>query len=318
MARCSSKQAARFALLLLLSLPALTLAAPPGWKPLLEPGELAGLLQQGPVIRLIRVTGNYGRGHIPGSVESPYPDWRGTGRNPGQLRSLGEYTALLQALGIAAATPVVVIHQGSDPADMGAATRVYWTLKSLGVADVAVLNGGYQAWRQADLPVSNETATVFPSDYQPVWLEDWRVTTDQVEQLVRSGNGTLIDARPVSFYRGLRATLGKPGTIQGAGNIAFESWFDGDRLPSVESLQQVLGAYGEVNGPVTVSFCNTGHWASINWFVMSELLQVDNTRLYAESVAEWSEQERPMDNQVGRLRVYRDLTSRWFNDLIGN
>jgi hypothetical protein len=51
---------------------------------------------------------------------------------------------------------------------------------------------------------------------------------------------------------------------------------------------------------------------------MSELLGVKNTRLYAESVAAWSEEERPMDNQVGRLRVYRDLTYRWLQDLLGN
>ena len=302
----------------LLLIPALTFAAPSGWKPLLEPGELATILEAAPEVRVIRVTGNHGRGHIPGSLDSPYVDWRGTGRNPGQLRDLSEYTSLLQQLGITDTTPVVVVHQGSDPADMGAATRVYWTLKTLGVTDVALINGGFQAWRQADLAISNADEMVAASSYQPSWRDDWRVTTQQVEELVQSGNGNLIDARPVSFYRGLRATLGKPGTIRGAGNIEYESWFDGDRLQSQESLMQVLDGYGELNSPVTVSFCNTGHWASINWFVMSEVLKVDNARLYAESVAEWSEVERPMDNQVGRLRVYRDLTSRWFNDLIGN
>ena len=303
---------------LLLAHPILSMAAPAGWQPLLEPAELAAILQQAPEVRVIRVTGNYNRGHIPGSVESPYTDWRGTGRNPGQLRDLAHYTGLVQKLGISDVTPVVVVHQGSDPADMGAATRVYWTLKTLGVSDVAIINGGFQAWRQADLTISTEVTTAARSSYQPVWLDDWRVTTEQVEELVQSGAGNLIDARPVGFYRGLRATLGKPGTIRGAGNIEYQSWFEGDRLQTQASLVNVLNDYGELASPVTVSFCNTGHWASINWFVLSELLEVDNARLYAESVAEWSEQERPMDNQVGRLRVYRDLTSRWLNDLFDN
>ena len=304
-------------LFLLLMVPVLTVAAPAGWQPLLEPEELAAILDIAPDVRVIRVTGNHGRGHIPGSIESPYADWRGTGRNPGQLRNLDEYTALLQRLGITDSTPVAVVHQGSDPADLGAASRVYWTLKSLGVIDVALINGGFQAWRQADFPISTEDELVTASSYQPAWHDQWRVTTQQVEELVQSGDANLIDARPVSFYRGLRATLGKPGTIQGAGNIEYESWFDGDRLQSQESLSQILSDFGELNSPVTVSFCNTGHWASINWFVMSELLQVENTRLYAESVAEWSEVDRPMDNQVGRMRIYSDLTSRWFKDLIG-
>jgi len=303
---------------LLLIFPVLAIAAPGGWQPLLEPGELAAILREAPEVRIVRVTGNYGRGHIPGSLESPYADWRGTGRNPGQLRDLDEYTALIQRLGITASTPVVVVHQGSDPADMGAATRVYWTLKSLGVIDVAIINGGFQAWRQADLAISTEDELVAASSYQPVWQNNWRVTTAQVEELVQSASANLIDARPVSFYRGLRATLGEPGTIQGAGNIEYESWFDGDRLQPQASLLQVLDGYGELDSPVTVSFCNTGHWASINWFVMSEVLELENARLYAESVAEWSEVDRPMDNQVGRMRIYSDLTSRWFKDLIGN
>ena len=308
----------RAILISLLLIPALTAAAPTGWKPLLEPGELAAILEVAPDVRVIRVTGNYGRGHIPGSIESPYADWRGTGRNPGEMRDLSEYTALVQQLGITATTPVVVVHQGSDPADMGAATRVYWTLKTLGVVDVALINGGFQAWRQADLAISTEDEVVVPSSYQPGWRDDWRVTTEQVEELVQSGSANLIDARPVSFYRGLRATLGKPGTIQGAGNIEYESWFDGDRLQPQASLTQILSGYGELGSTVTVSFCNTGHWASINWFVFSELLEVDNARLYAESVATWSEVDRPMDNQVGRMRIYSDLTARWFRDLIGN
>ena len=310
------------AAILLLMVPLLSVAAPAGWQPLLEPDELAAIIQVSPEVRVIQVTGNYTRGHVPGSVESPYADWRGSGRNPGELRDLADYTTLLQKLGITGSTPVAVIHEGSNPADMGAATRVYWTLKSLGVADVAVVNGGLEAWQQADLPLSTEIGTVSASNYEPAWREDWRITTSQLEELVQEGSGNLIDARPVSFYRGLRATLGDPGTIRGAGNIQYESWFEGDRLAPRESLAGVMKQYeaqdGALDSPVTVSFCNTGHWASINWFVMSELLQVNNARLYAESVAGWSEQDRPMDNQAGRLRVYRDQTASWLRDLLGN
>jgi thiosulfate/3-mercaptopyruvate sulfurtransferase len=302
---------------LLLMLVLTARAAPAGWQPLLEAGELAAILREAPEVRVIQVSGNYRRGHIPGSLESPYADWRGAGENPGELRDLAEYTGLLRALGISALTPVVVVHEGSNPADMGAATRVYWTLKSLGVVDVAVINGGFAAWQQTRLPVSTATEAVVPSNYRPVWHDDWQATTADVEALVASDEGNLIDARPVSFYRGLRATLGRPGTISGAGNLEYESWFDGDRLREQTALTEVLADYGTLDSPVTVSFCNTGHWASINWFVMSELLEVENTRLYAESVAEWSREERPMDNQVGRGRVYRDLTSRWLQDLFG-
>lgn len=306
-----------FGLCWVLLLPGLSLATPTGWQPLLEPQALARILSSDEGVRVIQVTGNFDLGHLPGSLESPYESWRGSGRNPGELRDLAEYTRLLQQLGIDAQTPVVVVHEGTNPADMGAATRVYWTLKSLGVQDVAVINGGFRAWQAAGLPVTTDPAEIASSQYQPAWQARWRVTTEEVETLVRRGDGNLIDARPVSFYRGMRATLGRPGTLPGASNLHYESWFDGDRLAPLSALADVLAAHPATDAPVTVSFCNTGHWASINWFVLSELLGVENTRLYAESVAGWSELDRPMDNQVGRLRIYGDLTARWLRDLFG-
>ncbi|MFM1896794.1 MAG: hypothetical protein RLZZ385_1868 [Pseudomonadota bacterium] len=302
-------------LCLMSCLPVWSWAAPAGWMPLLEPRAAADILARSPEVRVIQVTGNYGRAHMPGALDSPYALWRGPQDNPGALPDLVSFTALLQGLGIDAVTPVLVVHEGANPADMGAATRVYWTLKSLGVRDLAVLNGGLDAWRAAGLPVSNEPVRVLPSTYVPAWRGDWRVSTADVEQLVAAGGARLIDARPPSFFRGFRATVGKPGTIRGAGNLTYESWFAGDRLKPVDELAALHLSYGVPAAPVTVSFCNTGHWASINWFVMSELLAVPNTRLYAESVAEWSQAERPMDNQPNRGRVYRELTSQWLKGL---
>ena len=46
-------------------------------------------------------------------------------------------------------TPVVVVHQGTNQTDFGAAARVYWTLKSSGIAPLAILNGGMNAWAAA-------------------------------------------------------------------------------------------------------------------------------------------------------------------------
>ncbi|MEX2132092.1 MAG: rhodanese-like domain-containing protein, partial [Pseudohongiellaceae bacterium] len=290
--------------------------APQGWRPLLEPAELATLLQQAPEIRVLQVTGNFARGHLPGAVESSYASWRGPIENPGALPDLSTLTQLVQNLGIEVSTPVVVVHAGSTPADMGSATRVYWTLKSLGVMDVAVINGGLQAWRDQGLPLSTESAEVFPSDFMPRWNEQWRVTTAEVEALVESGEARLIDSRPPAFFQGLQSSFGRPGTIKGASNLTYESWFDGDRLRTVDELRAIYAAHGSIESPITVNFCNTGHWSSISWFVMSELLQVSNTRLYAESIAEWSQRYRPMDNQPGRLSIYGKLTRDWLQSLI--
>ena len=53
-----------------------------------------------------------------------------------------------------------------------------------------------------------------------------------------------------------------------------------------------------------ISFCNTGHWAATNWFVLSELVGQPNVRLYAGSMVDWTQAEGalPMDNVPNRFK----------------
>src|SRR5690606_25743952 len=237
--------------------------------------------------------------------------------NPGQVPAMRQLTALVQDLGISADTPVVVVHQGSSAADMGAATRVYWTLKSLGVRDLAVLNGGLEAWAGQGFALSSQPVTVTPSSFEPQWNDQWRVTTAELEQLVANNAVTLVDARQSSFFRGEEASSGRPGTIRGANNLSFQDWFEGTRAEQPQSVKSRLQQITAQASPVTVSFCNTGHLASINWFMMSEVEGLPNVRLYPESITEWSMKDRPMDNQPSRLQHYWRMTVDWLHELAG-
>lgn len=278
------------------------LAVPEGWSPLLEPEELAAALETSPEVRVVRLTGEYEDGHIPGAVSIPYSRFRGPQVNPGQLPDLSELGRVLQQAGIDADTPVVLVHQGSSSPDMGAATRVYWTLHSLGVENLAVLNGGFSAWQAAQLPVSTDPVTVEATEYQPQWNDQWRATTAELESIVsRNAPVRLVDSRPGSFFHGQEASASRAGTMPGAENLPFTGWFDGNRMKSATELSAMLSA--ESASEDTVTFCNTGHLGSINWFVMSELAGMENTRLYAESITEWAQSAaRPMDNEPGDAR----------------
>lgn len=287
-----------FLLLLLLLMPVASFAAPQGWGPLLEPAQLSGLLDSEQSIRVVHLTGNYEEGHIPGAVSAPYSQFRGPQENAGQLPALPELTSIVQSLGIAADTPVVLVHAGTGAVDMGAATRVYWTLKSLGVETLAVLNGGFAAWQAAELPVSTETVSVTASDFQPQWNDAYRVTTAQLEDIVGSGVAQIIDARPEAYFTGEQSSAARAGTLPGATNLSFAEMFDGNRMKSGSDLTTMLEDAMASDAGLTVTFCNTGHLGSIDWFAISELGGYDNTRLYAESITEWAmDPERPMVNE---------------------
>lgn len=301
-----------FALLLLATTPARGAAG--GSSVLLSPPALAALLAEGQSApQILRVSGDYSSGHIPGAVPANYADFRGPPDNPGALPPLSALTATVQSLGLEGTRPVVLVHDGSGPSDMGTATRIYWTLKSLGLAEIAILNGGFSAWRRAGLPVSTAAASVSPSDWSPRWQDTWRISTQAIEQRIGDPRLRLVDARPGAFYEGSRSYLARPGTIAGAAGLSFEHWFEGGSLKQVGALQQILQASPLPAAAETVSFCNTGHWASINWFVFSELLGVPDTRLYAESMVEWSQADRPMDNQPSRLSHYWQMTVDWLS-----
>jgi thiosulfate/3-mercaptopyruvate sulfurtransferase len=292
-------------------------AAPEGWAPLLEPAELAALLDvHGDDIRVIHVSGEFQKGHIPDAGYAPYHIWRSDDANPGALRDVAHWESVVRELGIEAETPVVVVHSGVDASDMGAAARVYWTLKSLGVEDLALLNGGFHGWVAAGLPVSTSTPGGFmPSDFQADWSDEWRVTTEEVVELAEAGDSRLIDARPTDFFSGLHWTIAAPGTIRNSNNLTYEAFFDGNRMLGAETVRDLAEREGYTDAPLTVSFCNTGHWAAINWFALSELAEVPNTRLYAESMAEYAAEGHPLDNAPNRVVHYWRATQRWVTDL---
>lgn len=302
-------------LALSLSLPAFA-DTPEGWAPLLEPAQLSALLAaHGDQIRVVQITGDFAAGHIAGSGFSPYSAWRSEAPNPGALRDIGHLTQVVQQLGIDAGTPVVVVHAGTNATDMGAAARVYWTLRSLGVEDLALLNGGLAGWTEAGLPVATEAATIAPSTFAPVWSDAWRATTAEVAAATEGGGAQLLDARPADFFTGVNWTVASPGTVQGAENLEYSAFFDGTRMVGAEDIRRIAAESGYVDGTTAVSFCNTGHWAAINWFALSELAGLQDVRLYAESMAEYSAEGLPLDNAPNRLVYAWRASTRWVSEL---
>lgn len=281
--------------------------------PLLSPAQLSARLAE-PSLRVLDLRAGkdeagrtpYELGHIAGSLPAPYPRWSGPADNPGQLPAPQVLAALVQSLGITADTPVVVVHEGKDATDFGAAARVYWTLKASGVRDLAILNGGVRAWRAAGLPLATGAApAVARSNFVPELDPHLVATRTEIQQVLQSGSALLLDARPQRFFLGRtrHAAATTPGTIAGARNLEHGQWFakDSGVLLDAAAARQIAAAQGLDATQPAVSFCNTGHWAATNWFVLSEVLGHPNVSLYPESIVDWSQAGEPMTNVPGRL-----------------
>lgn len=235
----------------------------------------------------------YAKAHIPGAVHSDYDKagWRVTRNDiPFMLPTVAELEKLIGEIGIDEDVQVVIVPAGVHATDFGSAARVYWTLKLVGHGRVSILDGGFAAWA-ADKANPVEAGVTKPSARIFTAALDKRALAEvaEVETLQQNGGATLVDARPASFFAGKqKAPAAKAyGHIPGAINIDSHGAYDPatNRLKDKGLLATVFAAVP--SGPI-VSYCNTGHWAATNWFVLSELLGRKDVRLYGGSMVEWS------------------------------
>jgi thiosulfate/3-mercaptopyruvate sulfurtransferase len=294
-------------LLLILLLPTATAHAA-ALSPLLTPHELAARLDGRP-LRVVDIRApQKGLGYVPGAVAAPYSSWRGPTDDPGRLPDVAALTALLQRLGVDPAAPVVVVYEGADATDFGAAARVYWTLKTAGIDRVSILNGGMTAWRAAGLPTAAEPVTPSPSRVEAHFDGRWLATRAQVSEALGNSSWRLLDARPPPFFLGEKkhAAAQTPGTLVGARNVEHTVWFvpGAAELAAPESIRATAQRLGVDADAPTVSFCNTGHWAATQWFVLSEVLGGRDVRLYPESMVDWSRSGLAMANVPSRLTQF--------------
>jgi thiosulfate/3-mercaptopyruvate sulfurtransferase len=243
----------------------------------------------------------YAAAHIPGSVHSDYDKagWRVTRNNvPFMVPTAPELEKLIGDLGIDEDSHVVVVPAGVNVLDFGSAARTYWTLKYVGVKDVSILDGGIAAWRQAGLPTESGIQAPSPKIFTAAIDKSILASAGEVERAEGKGGVTLVDARPASFFFGKEKAPGAQayGHIPGALNIDSAEFYDtsANRLKPKAELAAIANAAPA--GPV-VSYCNTGHWASTDWFVMHELLGRKEAMLYAGSMVEWtSNASRPVES----------------------
>ena len=277
--------------------------------PLVEADELAGALdKEQPILLDIRNDG-YEDSHVDGALWAPYKLFRGTKENPGGLMDLTVLEGQLEKLGLEQDDPIVIISEGNTDTDFGAAARVYWTLKSTGFRDLSILNGGRIAWRDEKLPLNNTLETAVPSQLDLEFDTTWLADTQHVSSVVKGEtSGLLVDARLPEFFVGDKAhgAAKRPGTLPGAVNQSYSTFFENGAATistpaDVSALKATLGIKG---GEEVISFCNTGHWAATHWFAVSELAGVENAKLYAGSMVEYSNADLPMQNTPG---VFKNL-----------
>jgi thiosulfate/3-mercaptopyruvate sulfurtransferase len=287
---------------------AATFAIEPAWAASVEPLASVQWLKEhlrDPQIVVIDVRSGapvYEGGHIPGAVHSDYDKagWRVSRNGVLQPPNQAELEKLIGETGIDEDSHVIVVPAGVSATDFGAAARVYWTLKVAGHPAVSILDGGFNAWQAAAYPVDSHKVVPTPKIFSSRFDEGLMAQLAAVEN---NEHATLVDARPASYFDGKeKAAASKSyGHIPGAINLDSASFYDpvANRLRPKDQLAKIAAKLP--TGPV-VAYCNTGHWAATDWFVLSAVLGRPDVRLYPGSMVEWTANpSRPIASSRTRL-----------------
>ena len=206
------------------------------------------------------------------------------------LPTVAELEKLIGETGIDEDSHVVVVPAGVSATDFGAAARVYWTLKVAGHPAVSILDGGFAAWRPTGIP-GREPATIVPSPqiFTANSTSAARRELGEVEQAVQTSTRRWsMRGRRASSPARRRRRRPRPTVTFPARSTSTARSSTIRRPTGCGPRTQLAAIAAKLPAGPVVAYCNTGHWAATDWFVLSEVLGRPDVKLYAGSMVEWS------------------------------
>jgi len=249
----------------------------------------------------------YRAGHI---ANSAFVDWKSQISDPSRkdlfnLPPREMVESLLSSLGVTPEMTIVI----SDNLSNRLSTRLFWTLKVYGHANIKILDGGGKAWLQSGEKLTTLISPIEPTVYRfAADNKEWASLnyTDTPGVITSVGNGVvLLDGRPRPQYTGAEPGIAfhtnKPhkrlGHIKTAINVPWKANFTEDgKFKSVEALRAVYAKAGITQDLQIVTYCNEGLHAAPGWFVLKELLGFPDVKLYDDSMGVWANRfDTPME-----------------------
>ncbi len=214
-----------------------------------------------------------------------------TGRHP--MPEIDALAKVFSAAGIDSKVQVVAYDAAGGPF----AARLWWLLRWLGHDKVAVLNGGWQEWTKAGLPVSSQSTPRRARSFQASPRPALVANAAEVLSAVSNRGSVLMDARGADRFRGENETIDPiGGHIPTAVSSPFTENLGPDgKLKDVTALKEKFAkAIGSADGTKVINYCGSGVTAAHNILAMVHA-GLGEPRLYPGSWSEWiTDKQRPI------------------------
>lgn len=183
----------------------------------------------------------------------------------------------------------VVLYSANYPAW---AARLWWMLRWAGFDQVALLDGGLNAWVTEGRPLSTEPATDPEKEFVLSLRQGVIAYQDEVLAAINNDEVSIIDTMNVAHFNGNFTMYDRPGHITSASNMPSTDLMDESGY--FKSFDELDMMHDDDRGNRVITYCGGGVAASTVAFTMYRLGYSD-VAVYMGSLQEWTKNpENPM------------------------
>jgi len=229
----------------------------------------------------------FASGHIPGARFLDLANLTDkTSDVPAALPNAAQLADRMAELGINSGSRIVIY----DDSAVRTSSRAWFVFKAHGISNVAVLDGGLNAWREEGRALESGPATIAACAPSALPAADGVACKADLLANLDTDVHQILDARGADrvFGSGIDPVHGgQNGRIPGALNLPFGQVFGEDgRFKSSEELRTVFEQSGtDLNAPI-ITTCGSGVTACVLLFAL-HLMGKDDGQLYDGSWQEW-------------------------------
>ncbi len=231
-----------------------------------------------------RGSDDYAKGHIPGAINLPVG--KTFNQNPPRKDLIGPVHALEKLFGdagIGQQVPVVIYAK-----KIHMAARLFWILEMMGHQNVALLDGGWDAWKKSGEAIETHTPAVTPVRFEAHINKERLATKLDVLMAMEEADIQIIDSRSPDHYTGKISRSDRFGHIPTSINLpASHNLVNKDGVDYFAPLEQLRENFSGVDpAQNSITYCYKGISAATDYYVMRQLGM--KASVYDGSWYEWS------------------------------
>lgn len=244
---------------------------------------------------------NFAKEHIKGAINitrsdiasTDYP-YKGIKASRGALQSILSYKGVQS-------TDTLIIYDNNGLCE---ATRLWWVLKSEGMTNLKLINGGLTNWLHGNFSITSEVTTRDTTDFIFLNQPNTSISIDKEGVLAALNNDkvTILDTRTSDEFTGntMKNDASRSGRIPGS---ILSDWAnciqfgDNKTIKSEKDLNWDFSKLGLEKDDEIIVYCHTGTRSSHTSFILTQILGYTNVKNYDGSWVEWSYfKELPIDS----------------------